>query len=188
MPRKHHPLLASLGCAAEPSLYADLKALHALSSALSKPGGLTTVGKAASRALLLSSYAAVEASIGGSSTNASSTEEVISVVTKANGEVAAASRDVRAAFSTQPLLWGGDAVGFRTSDTCLCGAPASASALSRADPVSLFPEVSRLLTTVLRLPQATPGICFDALKALAVKADDSWPSISRPSLSLSLPT
>ena len=176
-PRKHHSLLDSLGCAAVPGLTSDIKALKALATALAVPGATKTVGVAACRTLLLSAYAAVEASLTGDTAGGEGSE----VANQgrhvdrdgANTVVAlerAAAGQVRAAFATQPLLWGGDSIGFRTIDQCLAGAPASAAALLRADPIPLFPELPQLMTVVLAVPKATEALCMDALRAVAFSA------------------
>ena len=160
-PARHLQMLAAVGCASAPSLTGDLKALRALAVALSKPGAVTAASAAATRDMLLRAYAAVEASVGGPS---GGREEAV--------------REARSYFATHALLWGGEAVGFRRTEDTLSGAPATAAALSRADPISLFPEVSHLLGHVLVLPRATPALCNEAMRALAMARAAEGPKAS----------
>ena len=80
------------------------------------------------RAMLLSAYAAVEAAVAS----------------------AKDSREVAAFFAAHAVLWGGDAAGFATAAGCLVGAPATALALGRPDPLPIFPELAHLLTSDAR--------------------------------------
>ena len=104
--------------------------------ALAAPGAVPQAGgSSVCRELLLRSYAAVEASMAG---------------------LSSAKQEVRAAFSSFRLLWGGPTVGFGRLDEVLAGAPHTAAALRRPDPLSVFPELAHLLEGVLSLPQLTP--------------------------------
>lgn len=144
---RDYGLLADLGCAALPSLTGHLKALRAVATAIAQPEAMVKMGasEAARRATILNLYAAVEAA---------AIEE-------------RERREVRSFFASHPLLWGGDAVGFGRTEDALSHAPATAETLGRPDTLTLFPEMTRLLSDVLALPCATSTVCAKALARLA---------------------